>query len=117
MPPVPRILLFSGGPAADDLHGVLDQAGYDIAARPLGQPANGPPASLLIIDGAHEAEQALRLCHRLRTEQTEQFVPILYVAADADVQARRACLECGADSYLVPPFDPAELLAQVQALL
>jgi sigma-B regulation protein RsbU (phosphoserine phosphatase) len=77
----------------------------------------GRPAALLLVDGAREAEDALRLCHRLRNGGPEPFVPILYVAAAADPRDRVACLECGADTYVIRPFDPAELLAQVQALL
>lgn len=116
--PPPHVLLFAESPAAD-VRAVLDQAGYDVAAKPLGEAAlaNGRPASLLVVDGYRAAAEALRLCSRLRLLQSEQYVPILYVAADADQQARTACLELGADTYLIRPFDPAELLAQVQALL
>jgi sigma-B regulation protein RsbU (phosphoserine phosphatase) len=47
----------------------------------------------------------------------ERFVPILFVTADASPASRLASLQSGADAYLLRPFEPAELLAQVQALL
>jgi sigma-B regulation protein RsbU (phosphoserine phosphatase) len=113
------ITLFSAEPAQADLCVVLDQAGYDIAGHVLdgADPPNGRPARLFVVDGAQQTEQALRLCRRLHGMQQEQFVPILFVANDANRRDRVACLECGADAYLIRPFDPAELLAQVQALL
>jgi phosphoserine phosphatase RsbU/P len=118
MPPAPpHIVLFAAEPA-HDVRAALDHAGYDVGARRLDEAdGNGRPAGLLVVDGGRQAEDALRLCQRLRSAQQEQFVPILYVAAGADSSDRVACLECGADTSLVRPFAAAELLAQVQALL
>ncbi len=114
----PCVHIYSGDPERFDVRTVLDQAGYYVGAHGLEAPeSNGQPASLLVVDGAAQAEQALRLCHRLRSLHEEQFVPILFVAADANLRDRIACLESGADAYLIRPFDPTELLAQVQALL
>jgi sigma-B regulation protein RsbU (phosphoserine phosphatase) len=118
-PSPPRVLLFTTDPARPEVRGLLEQAGYDLAVRALGEPEGDGvcPAGLVVVDGGDQADQALRLCHRLHTAHAEPFVPILYVAADAKRHDRVACLEYGADASLVRPFDPAELLAQVQALL
>ena len=112
----PHILLYAGRPDADDLRPVLHEAGYHVGLRPLGDlAANGTSPSLLVVDGAGQNDQALRTCVHLRARQSDGYVPILYVTGDP--RDRVACLECGADTYLPRPFDPAELLAQVQALL
>jgi sigma-B regulation protein RsbU (phosphoserine phosphatase) len=115
----PHVVLFSGDPARYDVRAVLHQAGHDLAARGLddAEPAPTRSAGLFVVDGVRQPEQALRLCNRLRNGQHEQFVPILYVAADDNPRDRVACLESGADAYVIRPFDPTELLAQVQALL
>ncbi len=81
------------------------------------EPAARSSASLILIDGGANSAQALHHCHRLRAAAGEVFIPILYVTADGSPGARLACLEAGADAYLLRPFDPAELRAQVQALL
>lgn len=44
-------------------------------------------------------------------------VPLLFVTAADEVDARLAGFDAGADDYLVKPFSMAELLARVQALL
>lgn len=113
------VLLFTAAPAPDGLRAALEDAGYAVTVRGLTEPAlaNGRPAELLVVDGAAQTEQALRLCHRLRSLQDERYVPILFVAGANGAGARIACLECGADTSLPHPLDSAELHAQVQALL
>ncbi len=118
MPEAPscHIELFAGDPARNDVHTVLDEAGYDIGVRPFGEPHMRVPAQLYVLDGNSQADAALKYCHRLRVEQNDSYTPILFVTADAP-RARLACLECGADTALIRPFEPTELLAQVQALV
>jgi sigma-B regulation protein RsbU (phosphoserine phosphatase) len=129
----PHLLLFTGDPERHDLRTILHQAGYPVGAcaleeaangkartvqhAPAGRSGDGDSVGLVIVDGMQQPEQAMQLCHGLRHGQQEQFVPILYVAADGSTRDRVACLENGADAYLTRPFDPPELLAQVQALL
>src|SRR5277367_5109840 len=43
--------------------------------------------------------------------------PILMLTARGDTQDRIRGLELGADDYLTKPFDPAELLARIRAIL
>jgi sigma-B regulation protein RsbU (phosphoserine phosphatase) len=114
----PHLLLFSGDPEGHEVRAVLRQAGYEVGACRLDEAATeGGSAGLVIVDGVRQPEQALRVCHGLRSEQRELFVPILYVAAEANGRDRVACFQSGADAYLTRPFEPPELLAQVQALL
>ena len=44
-------------------------------------------------------------------------VPILMLTARDSVEARIEGLDCGADDYLVKPFDFSELLARLRALI
>lgn len=57
------------------------------------------------------------MCVQLRRRLAESFVPILIISDDASPRARLANLEAGADSYLLRPFEEAELLGQVEAFL
>ena len=56
----------------------------------------------------------VEVCRRLREEAD---VPILMLTARDAVDARVEGLDSGADDYLVKPFERAELLARVRALL
>jgi sigma-B regulation protein RsbU (phosphoserine phosphatase) len=114
-----RVVLFSGDPERYDVRMALSDAGHEFAARAIDDAEPRPDRSVgvFVIDAVRQADQALRLCQRLRSGQQEPYVPILYVAADANARDRVACLESGADVYLDRPFDPSELRAQLQALL
>ncbi|MFO0966943.1 MAG: SpoIIE family protein phosphatase [Gemmataceae bacterium] len=115
-----RIDLYASESAGGaDLRLALEDAGFAVDLLPLAraQNANGSPATLVLVDGSHETEPALRACHHLRSHHGDNYVPILYVTGDSSPTGRLASLECGADTYLLRPFDAAELLAQVHALL
>ncbi|KJH70887.1 response regulator [Aliterella atlantica] len=70
---------------------------------------------LLIVDVVLPELDGISLCCYLR-EQNYQM-PILLLSARASVSDRVFGLNAGADDYLVKPFDPAELIARVSALL
>ena len=44
-------------------------------------------------------------------------LPVLILSGESDVEARLACLNAGADDYLTKPFNMAELVASLQALV
>lgn len=52
-----------------------------------------------------------------RQLRNESELPILFLTAADELEARLAAFEAGADDYLVKPFAMAELLARLQALL
>jgi two-component system response regulator MprA len=57
----------------------------------------------------------LEICRRIR--RAGDATPILMLTARDAVNDRVEGLDVGADDYLVKPFDPAELLARLRALL
>src|SRR5262245_1292586 len=130
-PAEPPILLCADKIATiADVRQTLEHAGFEPHCQLLTErvSSNGA-AALVLVDGGARPEDALRLCARLRGDLNENttrpgsasisdsFVPLLYITADTSPGVRRASLESGADAYLLRPFDPAELLAQVRALL
>lgn len=44
-------------------------------------------------------------------------VPVIFLTAKAALQDRVKGLHCGADDYIVKPFEPEELVARVEAVL
>src|ERR1051326_4160051 len=53
----------------------------------------------------------------LRIIRRQSRVPVLMLTARGDTHDRIRGLEMGADDYLPKPFDPAELVARVRAIL
>jgi len=71
--------------------------------------------ALIILDVMLPKKSGLDVCRELRHSAID--TPILMLTAKTQVVDRVVGLKLGADDYLTKPFDPAELLARVEALL
>jgi two-component system copper resistance phosphate regulon response regulator CusR len=69
----------------------------------------------VILDVMLPVKDGLAVCRSIR--ESGSPVPILMVTARDSVDARIEGLDCGADDYLVKPFDFGELLARLRALI
>jgi DNA-binding response OmpR family regulator len=69
----------------------------------------------VILDVMLPRVDGLAVCRRLRDNGC--MVPILMLTARDAVESRIEGLDCGADDYLVKPYDFRELLARLRALL
>jgi DNA-binding response OmpR family regulator len=77
--------------------------------------ASSEPFDLVLLDVMLPGLDGLEVCRRLRAAQAR--TPILIVTARDTLEDKLAGLDGGADDYLVKPFELAELLARVRALL
>src|SRR6202048_558095 len=71
--------------------------------------------ALIILDVMLPHKTGFEVCRQLR--QAGIDTAILMLTAKTQVVDRVVGLKLGADDYLTKPFDPAELLARVEALL
>jgi DNA-binding response OmpR family regulator len=69
----------------------------------------------VILDVMLPVKDGMAVCRTIRASGSS--VPILMVTARDAVEARIEGLDCGADDYLVKPFDFGELLARLRALI
>jgi len=116
----PRILLCAAEPRrAADVRALLEQAGHSVAWHGVNgtEPDDLIGSRLVVLDGSHHEDETLAFCRRLRARLIDTFIPILYVTADTELVARLAGQGDGADTYLLRPFAPIELLGQVAAFL
>jgi two-component system response regulator MprA len=70
---------------------------------------------LVLLDVSMPLVDGLTVCRVLRSERNR--VPILMLTARTETSDRVAGLDAGADDYLPKPFDLAELVARMRALL
>ena len=96
------------------LHGhVVDFAGDGITASHI---ATQQYFDLFIIDIGLPGLNGLSLCKLLR-QNPLSTTPILFLTARDSLEDKLAGFEAGGDDYLVKPFQIAELLARINALL
>src|SRR5947207_5978149 len=69
----------------------------------------------VILDVMLPIKDGFTVCRTIR--ESGCAVPILMVTARDAVEARIEGLDCGADAYLVKPFDFGELLARLRAVI
>lgn len=84
--------------------------GTDAFARAFGEPWD-----LLILDVMLPGASGFQVAKDLR--EKEVTIPILMLTARGDTTSKVRGLDAGADDYVVKPFDMAELLARVRALI
>jgi two-component system response regulator MprA len=97
---------------------VLEVDGYSVATADGGDAAldivRSQPVDLLILDVMMPGLDGFEVC---RTVRRESGVPILMLTARDEAVDKVTGLDCGADDYVVKPFNPDELMARVRALL
>ena len=97
----------------------LMSEGYDVesegdAVRGLAQGSTGN-FDLILLDVMLPGGSGFDVCRTLRQRGVQ--TPILMLTARGQVVDRVVGLKLGADDYLVKPFEMAELLARIEALL
>ena len=117
----PRILMVEDDPGLALAVGDLLRAeGYRLEVAPDGERglalSTGAVApALVILDVMLPGIDGFAVCRALR--RAGLVAPVLMLTARGEVRDRVMGLRLGADDYLVKPFDPAELLARIEALL
>jgi two-component system copper resistance phosphate regulon response regulator CusR len=115
-----RVLLIEDEPQAAHVlaKGLREQAyAVDIAAdgeMALFQ-AGTTDYDALILDVMLPGVNGVAVCRSIR--ESGSAVPILMVTARDEVASRIEGLDCGADDYLVKPYDFGELLARLRAVI
>jgi two-component system copper resistance phosphate regulon response regulator CusR len=115
-----RVLLVEDEPAAAQVlaKGLREQA-YAVDVATDGDSAvfqvGTTDYDAVILDVMLPKRDGFAVCRTIR--DSGSAVPILMLTARDAVEARIEGLDCGADDYLVKPFDFGELLARLRALV
>ena len=116
----PKLLLVEDEPSLAMLLGDrLEREGYSVVSVADGNAALATalakPFDVLVLDVMLPGKNGFEVCRELRTKGSN--LPILMLTARGEVRDRITGLKIGADDYLTKPFDTAELLARIEALL
>lgn len=114
-----NILIVDDDPHMRELVGLfLRPAGFEIAESSDGVEAlatlESMKADLVILDIMMPNMDGWELCREIRKQYD---IPLLMLTAKGDTTQKVKGFELGTDDYLVKPFEPAELVVRVKALL
>jgi len=97
---------------------LLREEGYTVSTADNGVTAlelvEKQKPDLVVLDVMMPHMDGHEVCRRIRGKMK---VPIIFLSARGETSDRVHGLELGADDYLAKPFEPAELLARVRAVL
>jgi DNA-binding response OmpR family regulator len=115
-----RILLIEDEPGlVMTISDLLAAEGYEVESAVEGESgfdlAMNGTFSAVVLDVMLPRKNGLEVCQDLRQKGND--IAILMLTAKTQVADRVTGLKLGADDYLTKPFDPAELLARLEALL
>jgi PAS domain S-box-containing protein len=100
---------------------VLRQAGFTVREAASGAealPLLGARPDLVLLDVNLPDMSGFDLCRKIKADPATASVPVIHISGVYDQGEHKAQgLEGGAGAYLTKPVEPAELIAQVRALL
>ncbi len=104
---------------AHSLERLLIRAGYEVILAFDGQSAidavTRQELHLMILDINLPVKSGIEVLQYIRS--SSYSTPVLFLTARDTIQDKVKGFEIGADDYLTKPFDSAELLARIQAIL
>lgn len=114
-----RILVVDDdAPSVKMISFLLREEGYEVSSTDNGVSAldiiDRTEPDLVILDVMMPHLDGFEVCRRIRQKLD---VPIIFLSAKGETVDKVAGLQLGADDYLAKPFEPAELLARVKAVL
>jgi len=114
-----RILVVDDdAPSVKMISFLLREEGYEVASADNGAAAlelvEREPPDLVLLDVMMPHMDGYEVCRRIRQRMD---VPIIFLSAKGETADKVTGLQLGADDYLAKPFEPAELLARVKAVL
>ncbi|HOX46935.1 MAG TPA: response regulator [Myxococcota bacterium] len=117
-----RILVVDDDPqVCSMMRQVLAREGFGVLVA-----ADGPSAlevvarerpDLVLLDLVMPGMDGMEVLRTLKTRESSDFLPIILLTGQGDMDTRLRGLKLGADDYLTKPASPRELLARVDALL
>ena len=99
----------------------LELRGYEVVTAKNGREAlrvlEDITPNLIICDVMMPEMDGYSFVKKVRENPQTNWLPVLFLSAKGQIQDRVTGLNTGADVYMVKPFEPDELVAQIEASL
>jgi PAS domain S-box-containing protein len=100
------------------LTGLLEKEGYQVRPAERAQTALdsalAKPPQLILLDVRMPEMDGFELCRRLKQDKRTEQVPIIFVSALQDTEARIQGFEAGGVDFISKPFQEPEILVRVR---
>lgn len=103
------------------MHDLLASKGFQVSLANDGEEALESvlrfPPDVILLDINMPKMDGFEVLERLKKGEATQFIPVVMVTGQSEVEDRVKALELGADDFLIKPVDWMELTARVQSLV
>jgi DNA-binding response OmpR family regulator len=110
-----RILIAEDDPGIlEAIRLILEDEGYDVLTTADGaalQTLKEELPDLLLLDIWLAGMDGMRLCRHFKSQERTQHIPVIMCSANKDTQ--HLARACGADDFIMKPFEISDLLAKV----
>ncbi|MGA1870696.1 MAG: sensor histidine kinase [bacterium] len=100
---------------------ILQEAGYELGFAKDGKTAlahiDAIQFDLILLDIMMPGIDGYEVCSRLKKDKNKKDIPIIFITAMNDIDAKTKGFELGAVDYITKPFDAKEVLARVKTHL
>ena len=100
------------------LTGLLEQEGYRVRpvekAQAALDSAVAMPPGMILLDVRMPDVDGYEICRRLKQDTRTAHVPVIFVSALQDVEAKDRGFQAGGVDYISKPFEESEVLARVK---
>ena len=100
---------------------MLEAQGYAVAAAAGGEAAleriRESVPDLVLLDIMMPRKNGYQVCRSIKEDETLRTLPVLMLSAKSQPSDRFWAKRVGADGFVAKPFDPADLLREIHALL
>lgn len=117
-----RILAVEDSPTqAEALKVLLEGEGYAVGLAASGEEAlrtlGEQPADLVVADILMPGMDGYELCRRIKADRTLRELPVVLLTSLGDPLDIARGLECGADNYIIKPYEPTQLSGRLRHVL
>jgi DNA-binding response OmpR family regulator len=99
---------------------ILEHEGYRVVTARDGEEAlqklTDTKPDMILLEILLPRRNGYQVCRALRENPIHRSVPVLFVSAKSQPSDRFWAKRVGGDGFLAKPFDPAELLREINAL-
>ena len=118
----PTILVVDDHPASRmTAVAILSVEGYEVLEAESGLAAlkavMQTQPDLILLDVMMPGMDGFEVCRQLKQDEQTRLIPVIFITALSDRQARISGIEAGGDDFLSKPFDRLELAARVKSLV
>jgi len=117
-----NILLVEDSPTQSEaVRAILEDAGYRVRVVSNGEDAlealQAGPSQVVLSDILMPGMDGYALCRRIKDNEATWDTPVILLTSLSDPEDVVRGLACGADNFIMKPYEPAYLLSRVQSVL